>query len=190
MPTLCIPRVYPNITETRISRVFRELDMGTIERIDVVGKSSKEGDKFNRVFIHFRNWNNNENANAARELLLNGKEVKIIYDDPWFWKVSAYREPKERHPPSQRNDANSNQKQDTNHRSKKPVIVFSQQDDFVRVSRGKPKRNASPPSTTRPLNQYQRKVPLEVRSPSSSPPPDLLAQESNQKVDPTEDGQI
>jgi hypothetical protein len=23
---------------------------------------------------------------------LNGKEIKIVYDDPWFWKVSAYRE--------------------------------------------------------------------------------------------------
>jgi len=27
----------------------------------------------------------------ARERLLNGKEIKIIYDQPWFWKVSAYR---------------------------------------------------------------------------------------------------
>ena len=23
-----------------------------------------------------------------------GKEIKIVYDDPWFWKVSAYRESK------------------------------------------------------------------------------------------------
>jgi hypothetical protein len=30
----------------------------------------------------------------ARERLLNGKEIKIVYDDPWFWKVSAYREVK------------------------------------------------------------------------------------------------
>ena len=30
----------------------------------------------------------------TRERVLNGKEIKIVYDDPWFWKVSAYREPK------------------------------------------------------------------------------------------------
>jgi hypothetical protein len=35
----------------------------------------------------------NENADAARGRLLNGKDIKIIYDDPWFWKISAYREP-------------------------------------------------------------------------------------------------
>jgi hypothetical protein len=28
----------------------------------------------------------------ARERLLEGKDIKIVYDDPWFWKVSAYRE--------------------------------------------------------------------------------------------------
>ena len=26
----------------------------------------------------------------ARDRLLEGKEIKIVYDDPWFWKVSAY----------------------------------------------------------------------------------------------------
>ena len=28
-----------------------------------------------------------------RGRLLNGKDIKIIYDEPWFWKVSAYRPP-------------------------------------------------------------------------------------------------
>jgi len=93
VPSLCIPRVYSNIDEARIRRVFAELDMGDIDRIDVVGKSNEKGDKFNRVFVHFKRWNMSENANIARERLINGKEIKILYDDPWFWKVSAYREP-------------------------------------------------------------------------------------------------
>jgi hypothetical protein len=29
----------------------------------------------------------------VRGRLLNGKDIKIIYDEPWFWKVSAYRPP-------------------------------------------------------------------------------------------------
>jgi hypothetical protein len=93
VPSLCIPRVYSNIDEARIRGVFEELDMGDIQRIDIVGKTNEKGDKFNRVFVHFKQWNASENANTARERLLNGKEIKILYDDPWFWKVSAYREP-------------------------------------------------------------------------------------------------
>lgn len=93
VPSLCIPRVYSNIDEARIRRVFEELDMGDIQRVDVIGKTNEKGDKFNRVFVHFKQWNASENANISRERLINGKEIKILYDDPWFWKVSAYREP-------------------------------------------------------------------------------------------------
>lgn len=101
VPVLCIPRVYPNISESRIRRIFDDLDMGVLERVDIVSKHSDKGEKFNRVFIHFRMWNDSENARVARERLLNGKEIKIIYDDPWFWKISAYREAERRHPAPQ-----------------------------------------------------------------------------------------
>ena len=94
VPVMCIPRVYTNINESRIRKIFDDLNMGTIDRIDIVSaKSGEKGEKFNRVFVHFRRWNDTENARTARERLLNGKEIKIIYDDPWFWKISAYREP-------------------------------------------------------------------------------------------------
>jgi hypothetical protein len=92
LPVLCIPRVYSNINEKRIRKIFEELNMGTLDHIDIVGKNNGKGEKFNRVYVHFRHWNNSENALMARERLLNGKEIKIIYDDPWFWKISAYRE--------------------------------------------------------------------------------------------------
>lgn len=91
MPVLCIPRVYQNISESHIRRIFDDLNMGILERIDIVSKNRKR-EKFNRVFVHFREWNNSDNANTARNILLKGKEIKIIYDDPWFWKISAYRE--------------------------------------------------------------------------------------------------
>lgn len=101
VPVLCIPRVYPNISESRIRRIFDDLGMGTLERVDIVSKTSEKGEKFNRVFVHFRKWNDSENANIARERLLNGKEIKIIYDDPWFWKISAYREAERKTAPPQ-----------------------------------------------------------------------------------------
>jgi hypothetical protein len=95
---LCIPRVEKNINESHIRDIFDNLNMGILDRIDIVSKKNDKynnkdnNNKFNRVFIHFTEWNNSENAVIARELLLKGKEIKIIYDDPWFWKISAYRE--------------------------------------------------------------------------------------------------
>ena len=89
-PSLCIPRVLNNIDEEYILNTFQKLNLGSIERIDIVSKSN-----FNRVYIHFSSWYSNVNADKVREILINGningKEVKIIYDAPWFWKVSAYK---------------------------------------------------------------------------------------------------
>ena len=94
IPSLCIPRVFANIDEHRIRRIFDDLDIGVISRVDIVrGKPcSNVKDQHNRVFIHFHRWYNTMSAESARERLLNGQDLKVIYDDPWFWKVSAYKE--------------------------------------------------------------------------------------------------
>ena len=101
-PVICIPRVFPNINEKRIRSVFDDLNVGEIERVDIVAKTTRTGETFNRVFVHFKRWFTNENAIIAKNRLTEGKEVKIIYDDPWFWKVSLYREPapREQHKPA------------------------------------------------------------------------------------------
>ena len=92
VPVLCIPRVYPNINEARIRKIFDDLQLGLLDHIDIISKHNGKGENFNRVYVHFRRWNDNDNARIAREMLLKGKEIKIIYDEPWFWKISAYRE--------------------------------------------------------------------------------------------------
>ena len=89
-PSICIPRVFINITEKKIRQVFDELSLGKISRIDIVKERKNEkGEVFNRVYIHFEKWFWNEDAQTARRKLILGKEIKIIYDNPWFWKVSA-----------------------------------------------------------------------------------------------------
>ena len=90
---LCVPRVFSNIGEKRIRSVFYALKLGHIGRIDIVSKISERGEKFNRVFIHFERWFDTANSQRALELLREGKDIKVIYDEPWFWKVSAYRKP-------------------------------------------------------------------------------------------------
>ena len=88
-PSLCIPRVFNNIDETRLRRVFDELELGKIHHIDIIVRKNDKGEAFKRVYIHFEKWSWNENAQAARRKLIAGKEIKIVYDNPWFWKVSA-----------------------------------------------------------------------------------------------------
>ena len=91
-PSLCIPRVFPNITEDRIWGVLDELELGVIERIDMVERETRDGEPYQRVFIHFKEWNGQQTQGGiVRQRLLDGEEIKIVYDEPWFWKVSASR---------------------------------------------------------------------------------------------------
>lgn len=91
VPSLCIPRVFQNITKERVAYVFKSLGLGEIDHIDMIPRTSENGDKFQRVFIHFKRWSTTDEAVRARERVLGGKEIKVIYDDPWFWKISANR---------------------------------------------------------------------------------------------------
>ena len=87
-PSLCIPRVFDNITENRVADVFNQLNLGKLSRIDIVQRKNERGDTYKRVFIHFDYWFNTLDATAAKCKILDGKELKIVYDGPWFWKVS------------------------------------------------------------------------------------------------------
>jgi len=70
-----------------VKGIFENLEIGEVERVDMVKKTNAAGKEFNRVFVHFKHWNDNESANAVKEKLLSGDSVKIVYDDPWFWKI-------------------------------------------------------------------------------------------------------
>jgi hypothetical protein len=85
--SLCIPRVFVNIDEKRVRTVFEQL-LGKIYRVDIIERTNEKGEKYKRVLVHFEYWYNTEEAQKAKERLEEGKELKIVYDDPWFWKVS------------------------------------------------------------------------------------------------------
>jgi hypothetical protein len=89
VPSLCIPRVFSNIPRDRIFRIVDDLGLGRIHGIDMVPKVSDKGEKYNRIFIHFTAWSTSKDAEKARQIALSGGDFKILYDDPYFWKVSA-----------------------------------------------------------------------------------------------------
>ena len=83
-----IPFVFTNISEERIIKTF--IDLGwAIEndiRIDIVARTNKNGQDYNVVFVHFnKGWG--EYTSATEEALLAGKEIKITYDKPWYWRI-------------------------------------------------------------------------------------------------------
>lgn len=92
VPAICIPYVFENIGEKRIEGIFKDLDIGRVDRIDLVPTKNHapNGSKVNRVFIHI-NWKIDEDTNKIRTKLLCGKEVKVLYDGKYFWKISASR---------------------------------------------------------------------------------------------------
>ncbi len=93
--SICIPRVFKNISEKRIRAIFYSLKLGFVERVDMVSKTSAKGDEFSRVFVHFSNWNeNNSNAMRIQEKLDSGEKVKIVYDTPWFWLITKSQAPR------------------------------------------------------------------------------------------------
>ena len=88
---LVIPRVFPNVRWQRIQQVFIDLNWGFIERIDTI---PIQGGKSKRAFIHFApgRWNTrNPEVMEVLDALRNGRQVNVVYDDPWYWKVSISR---------------------------------------------------------------------------------------------------
>jgi hypothetical protein len=86
--SICIPRAFANITEARVRKVFEKLDIFRVERVDMIQRKNEKGDAYQRIFVHIKDWSETADAQKAKERLLAGKELKIVYDDPWFWKVA------------------------------------------------------------------------------------------------------
>jgi hypothetical protein len=92
-PSICIPRTFPTIrgeqTKRAVFNTFKDLRIGHIDRIDTVHKTDKNGERFCTVYVHLK-WNvDNQLARDTRKKLLDGQDVKVVYDEPWFWKCTA-----------------------------------------------------------------------------------------------------
>ena len=85
-PSICIPRMFNTISREKIRSVFEALRLGVISHIDL-----HLGREFQRVFIYITEWHSNPFATLVKERILAGEELKIIYDDPWFWKCRLNR---------------------------------------------------------------------------------------------------
>ena len=161
VPSLCIPRVFANITEKRIRDTIHSLDLGNIVRVDMILRTSEKGEKFQRVFIHLE-WGNSANAVRSRKCMLEGKNIKVIYDDPWFWKVSANRAIA--HPPI------------TAHHNKPSSILFNNEPKARRPTRFGP-----------PISEFDR-ILEETRRNQEAALESALALEASMALEALEEG--
>lgn len=89
-PSICIPYVFSSVNQFKIKKIFEKiLGNGTIKNIIFIKKVDIKGKSYNRVFIHFNKWLNDERIQNIRQRLLDGVCIKIVYDDHLFWKCSA-----------------------------------------------------------------------------------------------------
>jgi hypothetical protein len=90
--SICIPRAHKNITSQRVRATFQRLNLGCIDNVDVVSKTTKDGEHFVTIYVHFSNWNyDNPEAKKFRDKIVKGEQVNILYDEPWFWKCVLNR---------------------------------------------------------------------------------------------------
>lgn len=91
--TVFIPRVFSNIKESRISNVFHNLDIGSVERVDLVSKTGKNGDTYNMAFVHFAMVYNTVAGDKFRSDIEGpDKKAQIAYDGQWFWHVLPFEQ--------------------------------------------------------------------------------------------------
>jgi hypothetical protein len=90
--TVFIPRVFANIREDRIIKIFHDLDIGNVGKVDLVKKTNKQGKSFNMAFIHFDELYHSDSANEFHRDISEDKKSKVVYEDPWFWLVLPFEE--------------------------------------------------------------------------------------------------
>ena len=89
-PSICIPRTYLNITEVQVKKTFNQVfGSECVERVDMIIREGSDKKEFKRVFVHFSKWPETDQAQRVRRKLIEGKDIKLVYSEPWFWKCRA-----------------------------------------------------------------------------------------------------
>lgn len=85
---LCIPRVNKDVKKQKIFEVFGALKVGFIDKITEIPLRNDDTGK--RVVIKFRTWVDTPLSQRIMTRLDSGNDIKIVYDNPWFWVVNKF----------------------------------------------------------------------------------------------------
>ena len=82
---LCIPKMEIYIQTDFIRKTIEEKNIGNITRI--IELPHKNNPKYKRVIIHVYLDENLQNSKIILDRFSIKKDVKIIYNFPWYWKI-------------------------------------------------------------------------------------------------------
>lgn len=87
--TLCIPRIRSNINKDLIYKIFYKFKLGYILRMTEA--PIKNNNDYKRIIITLR-WNKeNEESMRMQKLIEDGETAKMVYDDPWYWRIVLFK---------------------------------------------------------------------------------------------------
>lgn len=93
-PSICIPRTLNNKSRHDIKDIFETIfGVSSVYRVDIITKHDIDQEHC-KIFVHFNKWSQDKVINDIRERLIRGDNIKIVYDNPWFWRCSASRIPR------------------------------------------------------------------------------------------------
>lgn len=84
---ICIPRINKRVTKKDVWRVFEKYRFGSIKSVVIGGERDSRC-----VFIDYYSWRTDvPRVKAVYDRLMEGKDIKIIYDTPWHWRCVKSR---------------------------------------------------------------------------------------------------
>ena len=92
LPNIYIPMLFSNINEDRLRQIISSLDIFTAGKISFEEKSDSKNKKCNGVFIEVNAWHNTHHGVYVRSKLLGDEEVKVVFQDPWFFIMKRKHE--------------------------------------------------------------------------------------------------
>ena len=95
LPNIYIPMLFSNITHDRLLKIIEQLDIFTPAIINFEEKQDLKGKNCNCAFIQVEHWHDTPQAKQFRAKLLANEEVKVVFDDPWFFICKRKHEEEE-----------------------------------------------------------------------------------------------
>ena len=85
------PSSFNNISDF-VGHIFHSLDIGRVNRVDLVPIYTKNGglSNFSKGFVHFDTWYYTSTATSIQSKMIDvdaGGMTKIVYDDPNYWII-------------------------------------------------------------------------------------------------------
>lgn len=84
---ICIPRVDTKITRKYIFDKIKMLKWGKIEFIK---EFNLKETGFKMIIIKL-SWGEDDNALLYKDKIVNGSTIKVVHENPWYWRVIKYK---------------------------------------------------------------------------------------------------